>query len=231
VSRFPASGAPIDVTSAASNVVALRGRASGIRPAVGRDVGYAQGVEREATSDLPDESSEILAAPRTKSDAPPATIESLYRSHSSYVAGIALRLLGRDAEVDDVVQDVFLSAWKGITALRDPGAVKGWLATVTVRIARRKLRMRRVKQFFRFDDDPQYENVPAPGASAEERVLLAKIYALLDELPVEQRLAWTLRYVERQQLEDVAKMCSCSLATAKRRISAAQSALDGVIHD
>jgi RNA polymerase sigma-70 factor (ECF subfamily) len=212
--------------------VALRAHGSGVRPAIGRDVGYAEGVEREAT-ELADESAEIVAAPRTKSDAPPASIEQLYRAHSSYVAGIALRLLGRDAEVDDVVQDVFLSAWKGITALRDPGAVKGWLATVTVRIARRKLRMRRVKQFFRFDDDPDsaYENVPAPGASAEERVLLAKIYALLDGLPVDQRLAWTLRYVERQQLEDVAKMCGCSLATAKRRISAAQSALDGVIHD
>ena len=215
-----------------SSGVALRARGSGVRPAVGREAGYAEGVEREATGDLPDESAEVpAAAPRAKSEAPPASIEQLYRAHSSYVAGIALRLLGRDAEVDDVVQDVFLSAWKGITALRDPGAVKGWLATVTVRIARRKLRMRRVKQFFRFDDDPQYENVPAPGASAEERVLLAKIYSLLDGLPVDQRLAWTLRYVERQQLEDVAKLCGCSLATAKRRISAAQSALDGVIHD
>ena len=202
-----------------------------MRPDVGYDL-HVAGVERDAVGELPGEPG-VIASPRSASVAPPMSLEALYRAHSSYVAGIALRLLGRDAEVDDVVQDVFLSAWKGIAALRDPGAVKGWLATVTVRIARRKLRMRRVKQFFRFDDDPrqEYENVPAPGASAEERVLLAKIYALLDGLPVDQRLAWTLRYVERQQLEDVAKMCGCSLATAKRRISAAQSALDGVIHD
>lgn len=223
------------MTQAAQRTPALRlvrseTRESGIRPAIRPDVGYDPIVDRELTSAM-ESDADADASPRSVVPAPITSIESLYRSHASYVAGIALRLLGRDAEVDDVVQDVFLSAWKGIGALRDPGAVKGWLATVTVRVARRKLRMRRVKQFFRFDDDPQYENVPAPGASADERVLLAKIYALLDGLPVEQRLAWTLRYVERRQLEDVAKICGCSLATVKRRISAAQSTLDGVIHD
>ncbi|GAC1358908.1 MAG: sigma-70 family RNA polymerase sigma factor [Polyangiales bacterium] len=170
------------------------------------------------------------SGPEGQASAAPS-LEALYRQHSAYVAGIAYRLLGRDGDVDDVVQDVFLSAWKGIGALRDPGALKGWLATVTVRIARRKLRMRRLKQVFRLDDEPQYENVPAPGASPDEKVLLSRVYSLLDGLPVDQRLAWTLRFVERQQLDDVARLCGCSLATAKRRISAAQAALDGVIHD
>jgi len=164
----------------------------------------------------------------------PAQIGSLnllFRSYSGYVAAIALRLLGRDEDVDDVVQDVFLSAWKGIGQLRDAAAVKGWLATVTVRIARRKLRMRKVKVFLRFEDEPQYENIPAPGATAEQRVLLKRVYAILEEVPVNERLAWTLRYVEREQLDDVARLCDCSLATAKRRIAAAQAAIDAVMSD
>ena len=159
------------------------------------------------------------------------TLEALFRQYSGYVAAIAMRLLGRDGDVDDVVQEVFLGAWKGVANLRDPGAVKGWLATVTVRIARRKLRMRRVKQFFRFDDEPTYEDIPAPGASPEEKVLLARVYEILDGIPVDHRLAWTLRLVEREQLDDVARLCGCSLATAKRRISAAQQAIDAVIHE
>jgi RNA polymerase sigma-70 factor, ECF subfamily len=159
------------------------------------------------------------------------TLESLFRQYSGYVAAIALRLLGRDGDVDDVVQEVFLGAWKGVANLRDPGAVKGWLATVTVRIARRKLRMRRVKQFFRFDDEPTYEDIPAPGATPEEKVLLARVYEILDGIPVDHRLAWTLRHVEREQLDDVARLCGCSLATAKRRITAAQQAIDAVIHE
>ena len=153
------------------------------------------------------------------------SLEALFRQHSGYVAAVALRLLGRDGDVDDVVQDVFLSAWKGAGNLRDPGAIKGWLATVTVRIAQRKLRMRKVKTFFRLDGDPEYENIPAPGASPEERALLSRIYEILDGIPVDHRLAWTLRYVEREQLDDVARLCGCSLATAKRRIAAAQDVI------
>lgn len=168
---------------------------------------------------------------RSEAPLPTGSLDLLFRSYSGYVAAIALRLLGRDDEVDDVVQDVFLGAYKGIAQLRDAAAVKGWLATVTVRIARRKLRMRKVKSFLRLDDDPQYENIPAPGATAEQRVLLKRVYAILDELPVNERLAWTLRHVEREQLEDVARLCDCSLATAKRRIFAAQAAIDAVFSD
>ncbi|MGZ3451701.1 MAG: RNA polymerase sigma factor [Polyangiales bacterium] len=159
------------------------------------------------------------------------TLESLFRTHSAYVAAIAIRLLGRDDDVDDVVQDVFLSAWKGVANLRDPGALKGWLATVTVRIARRKLKMRRVKMFLRLDDDPEYANIAATDASPEQKALLSKVYAILDTLPVDQRLAWTLRYVEREQLDDVARLCDCSLATAKRKITAAQQAISAVTSD
>lgn len=161
----------------------------------------------------------------------PVTLEALFHAYSSYVAAIALRLLGRDDDVDDVVQDVFLSAWKGATNLRDPGAIKGWLATVTVRTARRRLKMRRVKMFLHLDDDPDYGNVAAPGASPEEKALLSRVYVVLDGLPVDQRLAWTLRYVEREQLDDVARLCDCSLATAKRKIAAAQQAISAALAD
>lgn len=164
-------------------------------------------------------------------DVAAVSLEGLFRSYSPYVAAIALRLLGRDEDVDDVVQDVFLSAWKGATNLRDPGAIKGWLATVAVRTARRRLKMRRVKMFLRLDDDPDYGNVAAPGASPEEKALLSRIYEVLDGLPVDQRLAWTLRYVEREQLDDVARLCDVSLATAKRKIAAAQQAISATLGD
>ncbi len=62
-------------------------------------------------------------------------------------------------------------------------------------------------------------------------MLLKRVYAILEELSVNERLAWTLRYVEREQLDDVARLCGCSLATAKRRIAAAQAAIDAIMSD
>lgn len=74
----------------------------------------------------------------------PVGLAAVYRAYSSYVAAVAFRLLGRDDEIDDVVQDVFLVAARGLDRLREPAAVKGWLATVAVRISMRRLRRRRL---------------------------------------------------------------------------------------
>ena len=75
-----------------------------------------------------------IAAPlATTMEDPARHLEAAFRRYSRYVAAVALRLLGRDDEVDDVVQEVFLAALRGLERLREPEAVKGWLATVTVR--------------------------------------------------------------------------------------------------
>jgi RNA polymerase sigma-70 factor (ECF subfamily) len=158
-------------------------------------------------------------------------IARAFRQYSPYVAAIALRLLGRDHEIDDVVQDVFLHAFRGADKLRQKDAFKAWLATITVRVARRRLRMRRLRGWLRFDRSPDYESVVAPGASPEDRALLGRVYRILDMVPVEQRLAWALRYVHGSDLEEVAQACGCSLATVKRRIAAAQAAVESAVQD
>jgi RNA polymerase sigma-70 factor, ECF subfamily len=156
------------------------------------------------------------------------TLDQAFRLYSRYVAAIAKRLLGRDDDVDDVVQDVFLRAHKGLSELREPDALKAWLATVTVRVSRRKLKLRRLGRVFGLGEAPEYEQIASSGATAEDRALLARVYAVLDTMPVDNRIAWTLRHIEGEKLEEVAELAGCSLATAKRRIAAAQETIDGV---
>jgi len=159
-------------------------------------------------------------------------LEGLFRQYAPYVARIGHRLLGNGDEVDDLVQDVFLAAHRGLTRLRDRDAVKGWLATVAVRTARRRLRRRRLAGLLGFTGEPaDYDEVAGSDASPAERALVARVYRALDRLPVEQRLAWSLRHVEGESLERVAELAGCSLATAKRRIKAAQEALRPLIEE
>ena len=61
--------------------------------------------------------------------------------------------------------------------------------------------------------------------SPEDAALLAEVYQVLDRMPERARLAWSLRHVDGEKLEDVADHCGCSLATAKRRIATAQMQL------
>jgi RNA polymerase sigma-70 factor (ECF subfamily) len=169
-----------------------------------------------------------LIAPERVGDVPdslPLTFEAVFRAHAGFVGRIALRVLGRPDEVDDLVQDVFVNVLDRLGDLREPGAVRGWLAVITARMARRRLRGRRMRIWLGVGGDYDYSQLADGAASPEDRVLLAQLYAALDRLPVRHRLAWTLRHVEELELDDVASACNCSRATAKRWIAAAGAAL------
>jgi RNA polymerase sigma-70 factor (ECF subfamily) len=160
----------------------------------------------------------------------PVAFDALFRRYAAYVAGVAARLLGRDDhEVDDVVQDVFWIASRRLSTIHGFDAARPWLVTVTVRVVRKRLRRRAWRSLLRWDPEPI--DVPAPGATPEEQALLARVYRVLATLRTEDRLAWLLRHVEGEKLEDVALACGCSLATAKRRIATVQEVLRGVLQD
>jgi len=155
----------------------------------------------------------------------PVDAAALFHCHASYVAGVATRLLGRDHEVDDVVQDVFLIALRGLHALRDPQAARAWLTKVAVRTSIRRLRWRRLRRTLGIDPATGYEDLPDQSLAPEQRAIMARVYALLDRVPAADRVAWTLRHVDGQPVDGVARLCGCSLATAKRRIGRVDQAV------
>lgn len=159
-------------------------------------------------------------------------VDELVRLHSPYVAGLAYRLLGRDAEVDDVVQEVFVALLRFHDSVRDPGALRGWLATTTARLCQRRMRsiVSRVRQWYSADDD-EADLTLAPGASAEDHLALARVHRALAGVAPSARVAWILRYVEQERMEDVARIVGCSLTTAKRRVEAAQVAAKRALGD
>jgi RNA polymerase sigma-70 factor (ECF subfamily) len=153
------------------------------------------------------------------------TLEALYEDYAPYVGAVASRLLGRASEVEDVVQDVFALAVRGLRRRDDEREIKGWLAKVTVRRCVRQLRIRRLWSFVDAGTAPSYERLAEPSAGPEERRLVSEVYRAMDRLSARERVAWTLRHVEGETLEDVAQLCGCSLATAKRRITSAHEKL------
>lgn len=153
------------------------------------------------------------------------TLEALYEDYAAYVGAVASRILGRAGEVEDVVQDVFALAVRGLKRRDDEREIKGWLAKVTVRRCLRQLRLRRLWGLLDSTPAPSYERLAEPSAGPEERQLVSEVYRALDRLSAAERVAWTLRHVEGETLEEVAALCECSLATAKRRIASAHEKL------
>lgn len=155
----------------------------------------------------------------------PRDFDQVFRRYSPYVARIALRLLGNDGEVDDLVQDVFIEAHRGLSSLREPGALGGWLARICVRRATRRLRRRRWLKLLSLENVTERELPLSTGTSPEERALVLQLYRRLDRLPAEERVAWLLRHVEGESLDDMVELCGWSKSTVQRRLRSAEARL------
>ena len=163
------------------------------------------------------------SAARGGADVDPRDFDEVFRRYSPYVARVALRLLGNDSEVDDLVQDVFLEAHRGLAQLREAGALRGWLSRICVRRATRRLRRRRLLAFLSFELLLDRELPVAVDATPEQRLEVARVYRCLDRLSADERVAWVLRHVEGESLDDLVVLCGCSKSTVQRRLRAAQA--------
>lgn len=155
--------------------------------------------------------------------------ELLYRRHVTFALHLATRIEGSSRDVEDIVHDAFLRAFERINDLSDRGAFKSWLGAIVVHAVRSRMRRHRLMNLLgigRKSEPVDLDAVMSPDASPHTRAQVAQIYALLRTLPADDRIAWTLRCVEGHDLDSVAKLTRCSLATVKRRISRAQHFLD-----
>jgi len=156
-------------------------------------------------------------------------LEMLYRRHVQLVAGTALRLLRNRADAEDVAQETFLIAFEKLAQLAEPHAFRGWLVRIAMSRVHRRFRVRRLRGLFfggsrdEHSDLTSLEAEARDEATAEQRAELALLDRALSHLPLDLRTAWLLRHVMGCAVEETAEACGCSLATVKRRISAADS--------
>jgi RNA polymerase sigma-70 factor (ECF subfamily) len=150
--------------------------------------------------------------------------EALYRKYVQAIFGLALRLAAQREDAEDIVQDTFAEALRDIGKVRDRGALRSWLIGIAVHQVHRRFRRRRLLRMLGLDrsDEPGMGALASSDVSAEHRLELRLLGQVLASLPANERLAWSLRYVEGCSLDEVARYCDCSLATAKRRIARAQ---------
>jgi len=153
-------------------------------------------------------------------------LSDLFRRYAPYVATIGLRLLGRDDELDDLVQEVFIEAYRGLEGLRSHDAAKGWLSRITVRRATRRLRSRRLRAFFSLEALPPDADLINTAATPEEQAHVASTYRMVQRMPIGQRVVWILRYIEGETLDAIAELCNCSKTTVQRRLRAAERTLE-----
>jgi RNA polymerase sigma-70 factor (ECF subfamily) len=134
-------------------------------------------------------------------------------------------LILRDREAaQDAVQDAFVSAWRDVASLRDPGAWDAWLYRLTVRSCYRHARKRRRRSVVELRVLPDHDAVGESDHSVSV-VERDDIERRLGELPVDQRAVIVLHFFLDLPLTEVAKVLDIPVGTAKSRLHRALRSL------
>lgn len=151
--------------------------------------------------------------------------QEVFSRYAPYVLGLVRRLGVRDAEVEDVAQEVFIVVHRQLPHFEGRSSIKTWLCGVTLRTVanhRRKVMRRR---------ETAMEGSRELHADADQDALLERrddasaLQRALDRLSPKLREVFVLYEIEELPMADVARSLGCPRFTAYTRLHAARAAL------
>lgn len=161
---------------------------------------------------------------------PRPVFADLYRAHFAYVWKSARRLGVAPSDVDDVVQETFLTVHRLLDSYVAQGTERGWLFSVLFRIVQRHRRTH-ARRDARNVDDAIVESMPASASAAPDRTLEANeevrmLEEILDTFEPEQRAILVLCDVEEQPVAEAARILDINPNTAASRLRTARERLE-----
>jgi RNA polymerase sigma-70 factor (ECF subfamily) len=144
-------------------------------------------------------------------------------SYTPFLCRVLRSVAGRDGELQDLLQETYKRIFERLPTLREPLALKGWMARIATLTALEALRTRRRAHridYVSFTDLPDRPTNLRPDDDAAEA--LECLHRLLSNLPCEERRAFVLRRLHGLDLESVADVCGVSPSTVKRRFRRAE---------
>ncbi|HWB03979.1 MAG TPA: RNA polymerase sigma factor [Verrucomicrobiales bacterium] len=162
---------------------------------------------------------ELVLAARRRDRAGKEAFVEIVRRYQTAVYAAAYSIAGRMGETDDVAQESFMNAWKGIETLREPAKLKSWLTRIAHDCAVRALRRDRQHapldgETLRLTEAP----VAAPDAAAVDAEEERFVWETLAGLPETLRVPLVLFYCEGQSVAAVAAALDLSEDAVKQRL-------------
>jgi RNA polymerase sigma-70 factor (ECF subfamily) len=162
------------------------------------------------------------------SDRPELGARALFRTYSGDVNRLVWRLLGADAEHNDLVQQVFFKVIARRHSLREPELLRAWIHSITVNTVYQELRRREVQRLF----FSAWRPTNLHGDLVQEmetRDFLVAALSVVGRLSAKQRIVYVLRFLEGRSLPEIADMCGVSLGTVKRRLRGAVARVERLL--
>jgi RNA polymerase sigma-70 factor, ECF subfamily len=188
----------------------------------------AGGKKEEALFVLVDEADLAQALIEGRRGAAPLAWRRFY----PIVISTLRRLLGPGDDLPDLAQDVFARFFAKLRDLRKQGSIRAFVTGIAFRRAREEIKRRRVRRssagmVLQHLNEISLARITDP----DRRHAAGRLYGIMSHLSENDRSAYTLRFVEGLELNEIAAALRVSLSTVRRSLRRASEQLDRLVRN
>jgi RNA polymerase sigma-70 factor (ECF subfamily) len=169
----------------------------------------------------------------------------LMRLHERQIYNFTYRMLGDEEEAEDLTQDIFVAAFKGIRKFRGEAKFSTWLYRIALNQTRNRIKYLSRRDFFakqsrrvQYRQESPWENpdllpdsAPTPEQWTLTKSMAAQVQECLNQIPPQARQILVMRDVQGFSYEELSVMLSLNPGTVKSRLHRARSALQQCLAD
>jgi RNA polymerase sigma-70 factor, ECF subfamily len=175
-------------------------------------------IKTEGRADLVSHSEEKLIKRAQVGDAD--AFCQLTRSYERRIYSLALQYCRNPHDAEDLSQEVWLKAYRNLTAFRGDSSFYTWLRQIMINTF---LNYKREKRIESLDSLENQESISIDKPSDMEgdiykKILIGKVLRGLGELTPQQRLIFLLKHREGMTYEEISKAIGCSVGTIKKSL-------------
>jgi RNA polymerase sigma-70 factor (ECF subfamily) len=157
----------------------------------------------------------------------PVALDELARTEAPKVSRLLFSMLGPRADMEDLVQTVFVETCGALPGFRGDSSVSTFVGGIAIRVARRAMRpsaWQRLRSTFAAE--PTHSVTPEQLAHSSAQ--LRRLHRALEKIAPKKRIAFLLWAVEGMQVPEIAELTSASMPAVKSRILYAQRELRSI---
>lgn len=159
----------------------------------------------------------------------------LVEKYHKKLTRLLARMVRDQSEIEDIVQDSFIKAYRAINNFRGDSAFYTWLYRIGINTAKNHLVSlgRRpkamndveIEDVENFEDGQELRNLETPENSMMTKEIVATVNDTIESLPDELKEAISLREIDGLSYEEIAELMQCPIGTVRSRIFRAREAI------
>ena len=151
---------------------------------------------------------------------------ALVRAHSATVFRVAFRIVGNDADAEEIVQEAFLRGYQRLESYQGRSSFGTWIYRIAVNCALNRISQPKIEADYRHGEqgNPEEKTVQVAAQDADpERVLLSKEISAAQNLAMQrltptEKSAFVLRHLEERTTNEIAELLDIAPNAAKQAV-------------